>query len=259
MDIDAPSIPSIPNSSGETSISQASTDDIEEWTSRLSIRGGGDGVSISGPSVDLVADALLSLLNAERSSVPAACPPGVIVTHFSKVAMAQYAQMIKMYASRIFGASQLMSIFSRTTRGISTGIGPLRATLRAGIHKTIKSNAIFGLRGDFYHPKFFPVASAHRENAFWVAGFWSAIHLIKLSLMPDPISPWLLYAAACGKDGFPTELEYIRALDPRSAAVLEPWYTFHASDILHGDMTGSIQQLLIVYLDLHDVRCSRSV
>jgi len=144
---------------------------------------------------------------------------------------------------------------SASNHNISTGNGPIRAVLRAGVHKIIERFPIFGLRGDFYHPIFFPVMSSCRTNAFWIAGVWSAIHMMMLHLAPDPISPWLLYAAACGRDGFPTDIGYIRALDPFSATVLEPWFSFNATDTLGDDMTGPIQQLLIAYLELPEVRC----
>jgi len=100
---------------------------------------------------------------------------------------------------------------------------------------------------------FLPVASSVRENTFWVAGFWSAFHLVALKLAPDPISPWLLYAAVYGEAGFPTELEYIHAIDPASATILEPWYSFQATDTLSDGMTGAVQQLLMIYLDIHEV------
>jgi len=100
---------------------------------------------------------------------------------------------------------------------------------------------------------FSPEASSIRENKFWIAGFWSAFHVIVLKLAPDPISPWLLYAAVYGEAGFPTELEYIHAIDPASATILEPWYSFQATDTLYDSMTGSVRQLLMTYLDIHEV------
>jgi hypothetical protein len=109
------------------------------------------------------------------------------------------------------------------------------------------------LRGDYYHPSFLPVPSSSRATHFWVAGFWSAIHLVTLLLIPDPISPWLFYSAVYGKEGIPKDLEYIRALDPASATILDPWFTFTATDCLDNNPTGPIQQLLIAYLDIYEV------
>ena len=132
------------------------------------------------------------------------------------------------------------------------GNGPVRSVLRAGVKKLTKL-PIFGLRGNFYHPSFMPITSPQRETLFYVAGFWSAFHLISLKLTPDPITPWIFYAAALGKKQFPTDIDYIRALDPASATVLDPWYSFHAGDILQDGLHGEIQQLLINYLDIAEV------
>jgi hypothetical protein len=97
------------------------------------------------------------------------------------------------------------------------------------------------------------VASSRREDKFWVAGFWSAVHLVTLLLTPDPISPWLLYAAVYGESGLPTDLESIRALDPHSATTLEPWFALRATDIIGDGVGGPVQQLLMLHLDIHEV------
>jgi hypothetical protein len=123
--------------------------------------------------------------------------------------------------------------------------------LRAGVEQLTKGSAIFSRRGNLYHIAFLPI-NFHREASFWVAGFWSAIHLIALQLTPDPISPWLLYAALYGKNGFPKDLNYIRALDPASAEILEPWFSFRTTDVIGPGFTGPIQQLLITYLQIHE-------
>jgi hypothetical protein len=136
---------------------------------------------------------------------------------------------------------------------VGIGDGPVCSVLRAGVRKLTENSPIFNLRGDFYHPSFLSVTSSYRENSFWVAGFWSAVHLVTLLLTPDPISPWVLYAAAYGKGGLPKELKYIRTLDPTSAQILEPWFTFGATDTLSDGVFGPIQQLLMTYLDVHEV------
>jgi hypothetical protein len=127
--------------------------------------------------------------------------------------------------------------------------------LRAGVAVLTDTFPIFGLRGDYYHPLFVPMVSARRDQYFWIAGFWCALHLIKLRLAPDPITPWLLYAAVYGKEGLPVDVEYIHALDPASATILRPWFSFSATDILDDSLTGPIQQILITYLDIHEVCC----
>jgi hypothetical protein len=133
------------------------------------------------------------------------------------------------------------------------GDGPTRSILRAGVRKLVEGSPIFGLRGDVYHPLFFPVATTIREDMFWIAGFWSAMHLVTLLLTPDPISPWLLYAAVYGESGIPTDIEYIRALDPHSATTLEPWFAFQATDSISDDAGEPIQQLLMHHLGIHEV------
>jgi len=77
--------------------------------------------------------------------------------------------------------------------------------------------------------------------------------MVHLGLAPDPITPWWIYVAVNGEGGLPDDLGYIRALDPTSAAVLEPWFSFSPSDILGNDVRCPIRQLLIIYLDLNDV------
>jgi hypothetical protein len=146
-------------------------------------------------------------------------------------------------------------LFSATNKDHDPGVGdgPLCAVLRAGVF-SLTQLPIFGLRGEFYHPHFIPMVSILRKQQFWMAGFWSAMHLILLGLAPDPISPWLLYAAVYGKDGLPIDLDYIRALDPTSASILQPWFLFSAADTLDGGIIGLVQQLLITYLDIHEVR-----
>ena len=134
---------------------------------------------------------------------------------------------------------------------VAFGNGPLRAVLRAGV-KRITQSHIFGLRGNFYHPSFMPVTSTSREKLFWIAGFWSAFHLISLKLAPDPITPWILYAAVYGQDDFAVDLNYIHALDPVSARILEPWFAFRADDVLPDGVGGDLAQLLMVYLGVHE-------
>jgi hypothetical protein len=135
------------------------------------------------------------------------------------------------------------------------GLGPQRAVFRKGV-QIILEMPIWGRRGDHFHPVLFPLNSSPRKKHFWVAGTWSALHMLHLGLAPDPITPWWFYAAVYGENGLPENLAYIRALDPTSATVLEPWFTFTHSDILGNDAGSPIRQLLIVYLELNDVRSS---
>jgi hypothetical protein len=130
--------------------------------------------------------------------------------------------------------------------------------LRAGIRKLVGGYNIFGRLGDgdFYHPEFYTVHSNHRQLLFWVAGFWSGIHLVLLNQTPDPISPWLLLAAIYGKPGLPLDLDHIRTLDPSSATLLEPWFGFSERDTIGHDVQAAIPQLLMMYLDIREVKLS---
>lgn len=136
---------------------------------------------------------------------------------------------------------------------VAGGTGPLTSVLRAGVRLLVEM-PYFKLGGSFYQLSILPIAvtSLPRQTMFWVAGFWSAIHLIMLSFTPDPISPWLLYAAVYGKRGFPKRLEQIRELDPISADLLEPWFAFGATDTL-GPLLDPVPQLLVNYLGIEEV------
>jgi hypothetical protein len=128
----------------------------------------------------------------------------------------------------------------------------MRAVLREGV-TILTESPIFGLRGNFYHLNYQDATTSERKNEHWGAGFWSAIHLISLKLTPDPITPWLFYAAVYGESEFPTEQDYIRGMDPYSATILEPWYAFHAGDVLPNGVNGPVQQLLMTYLGVYEV------
>ena len=136
---------------------------------------------------------------------------------------------------------------------LGSGRGPVSSVLRVGVRKLTEGSPIFNLRGDYYHPLFLNVPLSIREQSFWVAGFWSAMHLVTLLLAPDPISPWLLYTAVLGKEGLPKDIRYIRAIDPVSARTLAPWFSFGPADTLTDGVLGPIQQLLVMYLDIHEV------
>jgi hypothetical protein len=145
-------------------------------------------------------------------------------------------------------------------RQSAIGDGPARAVLRAGVLSLVQKSRLFGLRGDYYHPLLMPVSSSSRKGKFWVAGFWTAVHILNLGVTPFPITPWWFYAIAGGKDNLPVDLDYIRVLDAESAADLEPWFKFTAEDILRpNDHTSPVGQLLINHLNFHDVCVSTQV
>jgi hypothetical protein len=136
---------------------------------------------------------------------------------------------------------------------VGFGDGPNRAVFRAGVHAIVENSPQWGRRGSYYHPILFPLSSSPRKRDFWVAGTWCALHMIHLRLVPDPITPWWLYAAIYGQDGLPSDLASIRALDPTSSALLEPWFDFTSSQVVGSDPTSPIRQLLTVYLGINDV------
>jgi hypothetical protein len=234
-------------------ITRASDFELERWRNGVLEGVVGGGLLVHGPTANAVAEALLSLLEFHRSSTPPVFPDDVVCEVTPLHSFIQRWHNIRMYVLMFPVILSLMIYISGPGPQAGVGNGPVCSVLRAGVHRLVEKSPIFNLRGDFYHASFLPVISLHRENSFWVAGFWSAIHLVTLLLAPDPISPWLLYAAAYGKEGFPTDLNYIRALDPTSAQILDPWFAFGAADTLSDDVLGPIQQLLMTYLDVHEV------
>lgn len=50
--------------------------------------------------------------------------------------------------------------------------------------------------------------------------------------------------------------DYICYMDPKSAKILQPWFKFSASDVLHfpQDFQHPVVQLLFQYVELEDVR-----
>jgi hypothetical protein len=137
---------------------------------------------------------------------------------------------------------------------VAHGNGPKRAVLRAGVRALVQDTPRFGHQGDFFQPIFYSILPTPREKEFWVTGTWCALHLLHLGLMPDPITPWLIYAAVGGKDRFRFDLDYIRALDPTSAKILKPWFEFDETGVLgENDPLNPIRQLLITYLNISDV------
>jgi hypothetical protein len=140
------------------------------------------------------------------------------------------------------------------TLSAAIGNGPTRAIFRAGIQALVQNSSLFGLQGDFYHLTLLQISASPRQSTLWAAGFWCALHMIALGLIPDPITPWLFYAVVFGKEGLPKDLDYIRTLDPASAQLLEPWFQFHPDDVLSpADFSNPVCQLLVQYLNIHDV------
>jgi hypothetical protein len=133
------------------------------------------------------------------------------------------------------------------------GDGPNRSVLRTGIQLLVENSPHWGCRGASYHPLFSAFITPIQLREFWVAGVWCGIHIIHLGLAPDPITPWWLLAVVYGQEGLPTNLSAIEALDPVSAKTLAPWFQFGESDILASENGRLVQQLLITYLEMHDV------
>jgi hypothetical protein len=135
----------------------------------------------------------------------------------------------------------------------AVGNGPCRAVLRAGVRLILQAG-LFAQHGEFYNPLFYPLDFSTREADYWVAGYWSALHILILGVLPDPITPWLFYASVYEKAGLPLNIDYIHALDPTLANELEPWFNFRAGDILQAhDHMNPVRQLLINRLEIHDV------
>lgn len=147
------------------------------------------------------------------------------------------------------------------TRSFSDGIGdgPQRSVIRSTIHLSIADEKRWTLRGDYYVPIFLaiivPVNS--RLVRFWSDGILSAIHYLRLGHGPDPVSPWMILAVILGAEtSMDIPLDYICHIDPKSAKILQPWFKFSASDVLHfpQDFQHPVVQLLFQYVELDDVR-----
>ena len=132
----------------------------------------------------------------------------------------------------------------------------MRGVVREGVKIIVGNANLFGVRGDFSVPILYPFEPVPEERLvhFWVAGTWSALHIARLGIFPDPITPWWIFAATSGESAFPPDYNIIRILDPAAGQTLKPWFNFHANDILPQlDYVHPVRQLLVNYLDLNDV------
>jgi hypothetical protein len=138
------------------------------------------------------------------------------------------------------------------------GHGPQRGILREGIKLLTSDRSFWGIREDYLVPLLWPLITmpvAARNRDFWVCGSWAALHMVILGLGPEPIAPWWILAAIYGIKSMDLELDYIEALDPKSAQLLKPWYKFSAADTLQEvAINDPVYRLLIQYLEMTDVR-----
>jgi hypothetical protein len=219
-----------------------------------------EGLTVTGPTPELIAKALIQLLQCHKSHKDFNPPDGITCEKQPELAFIQQFHRIRMYILFFFNLIPIDVLFcfisgsvdSEAQRGF--GLGPTRSVIRAGVQYLVQQ-PIFGNRGDYYHLTAPLFSLASRDELCWAAGFWSALHMVFFGLTPDPISPWIFYAIIYGKSGLPTTVGSIRALDPVSADILQAWFDFSATDTFGAnDIYHPVHGLLITYLDISDVR-----
>jgi hypothetical protein len=95
--------------------------------------------------------------------------------------------------------------------------------------------------------------SISRQRSLWTHGFLSAIHIHTLLLGPDPLSPWVIYAAMCsGVSAWDDlDLALISRLDPEAGKTLAPWFSIDSQTTFSStDFESSVACLLVQYCDL---------
>lgn len=118
------------------------------------------------------------------------------------------------------------------------GDGPLRAVMRAVVEAIGRNNTVWRVGTRYNKIHFNGLPSLDRQRTLWAHGILAAIHIQTLLLGPDPISPWILYAAMCDGPSAWDDLDFslIERLDPDAAKTLSHWWpitkdtTFSASD-----------------------------
>lgn len=157
-----------------------------------------------------------------------------------------------------------MADLSRSEHAPQTafGDGPHHAIFHNMISIILEDHHCWQKLGDYYIPHLLAIDNfkvPSRISLFWRDGAVAAVHMLRLGLGPDPLSPWCILAAIHGNyDAIPLSEDYIFALDPTSARLLSPWFRFSAQDTLpsQGYWQHPVAQLFINYLNEHDVSSS---
>lgn len=126
--------------------------------------------------------------------------------------------------------------------------------MRAVITEIVAGDRYWARTGSDYAVLHFtqlqPIA---RLRKLWADGTLAAIHIQTILAGPDPISPWLLYAAMCSSNSAWDDLDYgfIESLDPDAAKTLQPWFSVNAGTTFSpSDFTSPISLLLNHYCNL---------
>lgn len=138
------------------------------------------------------------------------------------------------------------------------GVGPERAVFREAISSRLEDRSRWSDRtdGGYAQPIFTTLLGGivrSRTTAFYVDGTLAALHMGFLGVGPEPMSPWIVYAATQQDwNGMDLSLDFIRALDSSKATLLEPWFDFPQDVVLSfpQDFHHPVVQLAGHYLSL---------
>ncbi|KAI0825464.1 hypothetical protein BC629DRAFT_1586380 [Irpex lacteus] len=218
----------------------------------------GSCVSISGSSVEVLAAAVLCLLEhihcQDQDVTPEAPPerlPGVSYTR--PVPLRAF-----LYDQRFFSLSS------------STEIDTL--TVGQGLERSVWGRIFTTMAKDHYHwqtigsystPKLSPFRDANdtqASHALWLSyGAACALHLIHSATAPEPVSPFLLLAIILGQENFhKLTFTTVASFDPDLGRKLQPWLELSADSALPEGLNNPVAQLLMEYeIEVPQVSCNR--
>ncbi|KAF7341674.1 hypothetical protein MSAN_02065600 [Mycena sanguinolenta] len=129
-----------------------------------------------------------------------------------------------------------------TTRTVTQGPGPERATLRAGQ----------ATGSDMFRPILMAMDRPIQEriNTFRAHGTFLALHCFLLRQGPLPISIWLLLALCVGRKAMLIPKHILLHMDPGAYDILAPWYDFHRDTPVPPacEATHPLRQFIIEYM-----------
>lgn len=225
----------------------------------------GSCVSISGSSVEVLAAAVLRLLEhihcQDQDVTPEAPPdrlPGISYTR--PVPLRAF-----LYDQRFFSLSS------------STEIDTL--TVGQGLERSVWGRIFTTMAKDHYHwqtigsystPKLSPFRDANdtqASHALWLSyGAACALHLIHSATAPEPVSPFLLLAMILGQENFhKLTFTTVASFDPDLGTKLQPWLELSADSALPEGLNNPVAQLLMEYeievrlpVTLYSISCTDS-
>lgn len=215
-------------------------------------------VSIQADSITAMAKTVISMTELHSPYKGVAdysfhLEPGVI--HCDEVppqAWLSNMRDLQLYVSHLFNNNNKYINYSHSESG--SGNGPLRGLMRALVAEIVANDQYWVRMGsDYAVLQFTQLQPLVRLRKLWADGTLAAIHIQTTLAGPDPISPWLLYAAMCSSDLAWDDLDYsfIESLDPDAAKTLQPWFLVNAGTIFAAsDFTSPVSLLLNHYCNL---------